>query len=80
MKKVLPIILVLAVGATVFAWFRFQAPAPNDTILTLFGNIDIREAQLTFNASEHVNKILVELVDYSLVVIQFQALLMILIL
>ncbi len=60
MKKVLPIILVLLVGAAALAWFRFQAPASNDNILTLFGNIDIREAQLTFNASEHVNRILVE--------------------
>ncbi|WP_456380262.1 efflux RND transporter periplasmic adaptor subunit [Thiolapillus sp.] len=60
MKKVLPIILVLVVVAAVFAWSRFQEPASNDNILTLFGNIDIREAQLTFNASEHVNKILVE--------------------
>ncbi|WP_456415658.1 efflux RND transporter periplasmic adaptor subunit [Thiolapillus sp.] len=60
MKKVLPIVLVLLVGAAVFAWFRFQAPASDNHLLTLFGNIDIREAQLTFNASEHVNRILVE--------------------
>ncbi len=60
MKKVLPIVLVLLVGAAVLAWFRFQAPASDDNMLTLFGNIDIREAQLTFNASEHVNRILVE--------------------
>ncbi len=60
MKKVLPIILVLLVVTAVFAWLRFQTPASNGNMLTLFGNIDIREAQLTFNASEHVNQILVE--------------------
>ncbi len=60
MKKLLPVILILLIGAAIFAWYRLQPQTADGSTLTLYGNIDIREAQLTFNASEHVDRILVE--------------------
>lgn len=60
MKKLLSVILILLIGAAIFAWYKFQPQTSDSSTLTLYGNIDIREAQLTFNASEHVDRILVE--------------------
>ncbi len=59
MKKLFVLVVVLIAGG-VFAWFKFQPDAASPDKLRLYGNIDIREAQLTFNASEHVEKILVD--------------------
>jgi HlyD family secretion protein len=59
MKKLLVLVVILVIGGTL-AWFRFQPGNISADQLTLFGNVDIREAQLTFNASEHVEKILVD--------------------
>ncbi len=60
MKKLLPLILILLLGGGVYSWYRLQPTADNTGMLTLYGNVDVREAQLTFNASEHVDSILVE--------------------
>ena len=59
MKKLLPVVLILLIGGAVFAWYKYQPKASDGSSLTLYGNIDIREAQLTFNASEHVDRVLV---------------------
>jgi HlyD family secretion protein len=60
MKKLLPLILVLLIAGAAFAWFKLRPQDAPDNMLALYGNVDIREAQLTFNASEHVDRVLVE--------------------
>ncbi|WP_293650225.1 biotin/lipoyl-binding protein [Thiolapillus sp.] len=60
MKKLIPLVLVLLIGGGIFAWYKYQPQTSDSSKLALYGNIDIREAQLTFNASEHVDSILVE--------------------
>jgi len=59
----LVVLLVLAAGAG--GWWYFHRHAQTDTTrLLLYGNVDIREADLAFNNSEHVDKLLVEEGDY----------------
>jgi HlyD family secretion protein len=53
------IVLLLALAAGVYTWFRLQ-PSKVGNTLTLYGNIDIREVQPTFNSSGHVTAILVQ--------------------
>ncbi|WP_456375231.1 efflux RND transporter periplasmic adaptor subunit [Thiolapillus sp.] len=60
MKKLLPVVLVLLVAGAAVARFRLRPQEVQGNSLTLYGNVDIREAQLTFNASEHVGEVLVE--------------------
>ncbi|WP_082030833.1 efflux RND transporter periplasmic adaptor subunit [Thiolapillus brandeum] len=60
MKKLLPAVLVLLIAGAAFAWFKLRPGETATDALTLYGNVDIREARLTFNASEHVDRILVE--------------------
>src|ERR1035438_4152838 len=55
-KKVLvpaAIVVVALVAAGVWAW-RAQAPADAPDRLTLYGNVDIRQVSLAFNASERI--------------------------
>ena len=61
MKRIIPIALVLAAvaGGGYWAWTTRPASAPADR-LQLYGNVDIREVDLAFNASEHVVEIRVE--------------------
>jgi len=62
MKKgifVLPVIAVFAVAGGYF-WWQPPQDDSNDNRLTLYGNVDIREAQLAFNGSEHISEILVQ--------------------
>jgi len=60
-KKVIVAIvpLVLAIIIAVF-WWQGDHEERNDTTLRLYGNVDIREAQLAFNASEHIAEIRVQ--------------------
>ncbi len=52
--------VLLAVGGGVY-WWRQKQEAPRDTSqLTLYGNIDIREVDLAFDASGHVADIQVQ--------------------
>jgi len=62
MKKGLSAVLVIAVVAAVGSYFWLQSPGDGDDgdQLALYGNIDIREAQLAFNGSEHIAQILVQ--------------------
>jgi len=55
---VIPIVLALA-GAGVYLWQRSQASTEDATRLTLYGNVDLREVDLAFDAAEHVAEILV---------------------
>ncbi len=61
MKKLFPAVLVTAV-LIVAGYFWLQAPegGADGSRLDLYGNIDIREAQLAFNGSEHIAEILVQ--------------------
>ena len=51
------LILVLGVGV-IYYWQRQQNGDQN--ILILYGNVDIREAQLAFNSSEHIETVFVQ--------------------
>jgi len=56
------LIIVVSVGAGTlfyFRWWRVQSEQGADT-LTLYGNIDIREAQLAFFEAEQIEAVLVE--------------------
>ncbi len=59
-KKVMAVVilLILVVGGAIF--FANQQSAQSVNELTLFGNVDIREVQLTVNASEHIAQIFVQ--------------------
>ena len=62
MKKAIPVVVVVIVLAGLGAYFGFQQNENGDDSqqLSLYGNIAIREAQLAFNSSEHVAKVLVQ--------------------
>lgn len=61
MKKVfILIVLILAIAAGGWYVWKQEKQQADPLKLTLYGNIDIREAQLAFNGSEHIDKILVE--------------------
>lgn len=57
------IVLLLAV-AGIGWWYLPHHDRGNTSRLVLYGNIDIREADLAFNDSEHVDKILVQEGDH----------------
>jgi len=54
----LPILLATVIGG--WFWNQGHPPAKAEGQLTLYGNIEIREAQLAFNATEHVIEVLVQ--------------------
>ncbi len=56
------LVLVLIIAGAVFAWLHWgQTPgAEDDGALVLYGNIEIRNAQLAFNSSQRVVKVLVD--------------------
>ncbi len=51
-------VLVATGGATAWWWFNRAAKPANE--LTLYGNVDLRQAQLAFNNSERINAVLVQ--------------------
>jgi membrane fusion protein PltH len=61
MSKPLRIILLLIVVAAIGggAWWYLHRPSANDA-LTLYGNVDLRQASLAFNGSERIAQVLVE--------------------
>lgn len=60
-KLRIPIVLLIIVAAGVYYWRHTQnnTPAQGD-VLTLYGNVDIREVRVAFNGSEHVAIMLVD--------------------
>jgi len=62
MKKAFSALLVIAIFTVIGAYFWPQQPRDggDSRQLALYGNIDIREAQLAFNASEHIAEIRVQ--------------------
>ena len=64
MKRTFVILLLLAAaGGAAFAWWYTHRPQPTDE-LVLYGNIDLRQAQLAFNNSERIAEVLVEEGDH----------------
>lgn len=61
-KKIIIAIVLLALIIITIAVFFWQASHEerNGSTLQLYGNVDIREAQLAFNGSEHISEILVQ--------------------
>jgi HlyD family secretion protein len=61
-KKVmrLVVILLIALIAAGGWWYVDTGERPDETRLTLYGNVDIREADLAFNNSEHIERLLVQ--------------------
>lgn len=61
-KKVMRLVVVsllAAIGAGGW-WYAGTRDRPDETHLLLYGNVDIRETDLSFNNSEHIDRILVQ--------------------
>ena len=59
-KAVLRIVLIVAVvGIAAAAWWWLAGRHKNTDALVLYGNVDLRQADLPFNASERVTEVLV---------------------
>ncbi len=60
-KRLIPLLLVALVAVAALVALRGgDGAVPEGGALTLYGNIEIRETQLAFNASEHIAEVLVE--------------------
>jgi HlyD family secretion protein len=60
-KKVIPAVVVLLIAAAVGSWWYLGSPEIQDANrLVLYGNVDIRETDLAFNNSEHIDRLLVQ--------------------
>jgi len=60
-KKVIIAIIPLVLMVTIAVlWWQGDHEESNGTTLRLYGNVDIREAQLAFNSSEHIAEIRVQ--------------------
>jgi HlyD family secretion protein len=59
------VILVLLVAAAAgAAWWFYLRPRPAATELTLYGNLDLRQAALAFNGNERIAEVLVQEGDH----------------
>jgi len=64
-KIVRPLVILLVLVAAAGGWWYFQHQNSDDpNRLVLYGNVDIREADLAFNNSEHIDKLLVQEGDH----------------
>ena len=63
-KKLLLFLILLVVAGSVWYWWQQNNQPADKNRLTLYGNVDIREAQLAFNGNEHIGEILVEEGDH----------------
>lgn len=54
---IVPLVLIVII---VLLWWRANHEESDGTTLQLYGNVDIREAQLAFNSSEHITEIRVQ--------------------
>lgn len=61
MKKILLLLIVIAIAVGAYYWHKRQTPvaAPRNELL-LQGNIDIRQVELAFNASERVEEMVAD--------------------
>ena len=58
-KRIVVIILLIALGSATY-WYLNRPIAPVNGNLTLYGNIDIRQVQLSFHDPEHIAEMKVE--------------------
>ena len=64
-KARLRIVLIVAVvGGAVAAWWWLAGRHENTDALVLYGNVDLRQADLPFNAGERVTEVLVQEGDH----------------
>jgi HlyD family secretion protein len=60
-KKLIPLaLLVILAGFGAYRWWLGRGADTAIDRITLYGNVDIREVQLAFNESEHIEAILVQ--------------------
>jgi len=59
-KAFLPLLVLLIIGAGTYWWLQKKDGAEAESLLTLYGNIDIREVRLAFNGSERIEEIRVQ--------------------
>jgi len=60
-KPIIAIVLVVVLAAAGGAYYRYRAEQNRSAdILTLYGNIDIREADLAFNLTGRIDRVLVD--------------------
>jgi HlyD family secretion protein len=60
-KKLIPVVLVIIVaGFGAYRWWLNQSEQATGDRITLYGNVDIREVQLAFTESDHIESILVQ--------------------
>tara|TARA_R110002074_G_scaffold94808_1_gene206925 strand:+ start:38 stop:1075 length:1038 start_codon:yes stop_codon:yes gene_type:complete len=60
-KKVTIVTMLVVLAVTIIVlWWQFGRDQSKTTALQLYGNVDIREAQLAFNSSEHIAEIFVQ--------------------
>lgn len=57
MRRLIPALLVAAALTIAGTWY-FRQHNGNNSALTLYGNVDIRQVQLAFNAAERISKML----------------------
>ncbi len=57
---IVPVVLLLVGGGVYYYWSQQHSRDESAGQLELYGNVDIREAQLSFNGSEHIDRILVQ--------------------
>lgn len=57
LRILIPLILIAAVGG--WAWWYYRPSSANDA-LTLYGNVDLRQASLAFNGAERIAEVLAE--------------------
>ena len=58
-KKIIVVIVLLAIAVAAAIWYFNRAPRQSEEI-TLFGNVDIRQVSLAFNSSERIVEMLAE--------------------
>ncbi len=59
------ILAIIIISASIASYLLLQQQEKIDVVkIILYGNVDIREAQLAFNSSEHIDKLLVQEGDH----------------
>lgn len=59
-KIIIAIVVLVLIFVVALFWWRADHEDNNNNTLQLYGNVDIREAMLAFNSSEHIADILVQ--------------------
>jgi len=59
-KVVIPLVLLMLSAGVAGFWWQNDQQETDSTTLQLYGNVDIREAQLAFNGSDHIAEIRVQ--------------------